>query len=246
MPDPRHLFVVGAQRCGTTYLWRLLDDHPDITMARPVRPEPKGLLGPDADRLDAETYRARWFGAAATPVLGEKTTSYLDHEPALARIARLFPDAIVVVALRDPVARAISHHRFSAASGVEDRPAAGVLGDVASELRTWDSNAVSVNPFAYTSRGHYAESLDRLWQHVPPEQTHVIVFEELVRSPAPIAGLYRALGVPPHAPSCLGEVVNASVGPAPELDPDLLDRLRLHFAAPNAALASLLGRELPW
>ena len=37
----RHLLVVGAQRCGTTYLATALDAHPDVAMARPSRPEPK-------------------------------------------------------------------------------------------------------------------------------------------------------------------------------------------------------------
>ena len=37
-------FIVGVQRCGTTYLYHLLNDHPEIVMASPVRPEPKVFL----------------------------------------------------------------------------------------------------------------------------------------------------------------------------------------------------------
>jgi len=39
--NKEHFFVVGAQRSGTTYLYNVLDEHPQIFMAKPVRPEPK-------------------------------------------------------------------------------------------------------------------------------------------------------------------------------------------------------------
>ena len=32
----RYLLVVGAQRCGTTYLYQVLDEHPEIAMAKPA------------------------------------------------------------------------------------------------------------------------------------------------------------------------------------------------------------------
>ena len=37
-------FIVGAQRSGSTYLYNLLDGHPDVCMAKHVRPEPKYFL----------------------------------------------------------------------------------------------------------------------------------------------------------------------------------------------------------
>ena len=40
----RHLLVIGAQRCGTTYLHTMLDSHEQVTMARPAQPGAQGLL----------------------------------------------------------------------------------------------------------------------------------------------------------------------------------------------------------
>ena len=37
----RNLFIVGAQRSGTSYLYKCLDIHPNIEMAKPSIPEPK-------------------------------------------------------------------------------------------------------------------------------------------------------------------------------------------------------------
>jgi hypothetical protein len=41
-PRPLPTFIIaGAQRSGTTFLYNLCDDHPDIYMAKPCFPEPK-------------------------------------------------------------------------------------------------------------------------------------------------------------------------------------------------------------
>ena len=53
-----HFLVVGAQRCGTTYLHDLLAAHPEIAMARPARPEPKAFLREEPPRAD--DYRAEF------------------------------------------------------------------------------------------------------------------------------------------------------------------------------------------
>ena len=40
-------FIIGAQRSGTTYLHNILEEHPEISMASPVIPEPKFFLSSD-------------------------------------------------------------------------------------------------------------------------------------------------------------------------------------------------------
>ena len=59
MPD--HFVIVGAQRSGTTYLYGLLDEHPEIEMARPVRPEPKFFLDYERYALGRDAYEAQLF-----------------------------------------------------------------------------------------------------------------------------------------------------------------------------------------
>src|SRR5262249_54337728 len=101
----RHFLVIGAQRCGTTWLAAQLEAQAGIAMAQPVRPEPKVFLrdlGPDEDLA---WYERTWF-AHATPdqVLGEKSTSYLDRPDAIPRVRAMLGGVPLVVQLRDPVA----------------------------------------------------------------------------------------------------------------------------------------------
>lgn len=243
---PRHLLVIGAQRSGTTYLHRALDDHPQITMARPARPEPKFFLAPGSERATPEEYRAALFAHATDEkLLGEKSTSYIESAAAAQRAAAVVPDAIVLVMLRDPVARAVSNWRFSSASGMEERALEQALADNLQGPRRWDPAVTSVSPFAYLERGRYANYLGP-WLAAFPDSMHVLFFEQLVGSVSALSDLYVAIGVDATTPALATERVNSSDGTAPALSSQLLTQLDEYFRDSDERLTSLLGRELPW
>ena len=60
----RHVLLVGAQRCGTTYLGAALDAHPQITLARPSRPEPKVWCDAELAARGHASSDAPWFAPA--------------------------------------------------------------------------------------------------------------------------------------------------------------------------------------
>jgi hypothetical protein len=246
--SPRHLLVIGAQRCGTTYLAALLEAHRDITMARPARPEPKVFLSADLTARGPDWYRSTYFGHARhESLLGEKSTSYLE-DPAAPDRARsmLGRDVEVVALLRDPVERAVSNWRFSSDHGRETRPLAVALEENLVAARPWDPAGSSVSPFAYLERGRYAEQLAP-WRAVFPERLHVLFTAELIGSERVRRGLYAGLGVDPDGGATVDPgVVNESGTTAPPLAADLQERLRAYFAAGDAALREMLGRDLPW
>ncbi len=118
----RHLLVIGAQRCGTTYLHTMLDSHEQVTMARPAKPEPKVFCSDEATRRGPEWYRETYFAHAGDELLlGEKSTSYLEDPNAPARARGMLGEVHVLAILRDPVKRAISNWRFSTDNGLETR-----------------------------------------------------------------------------------------------------------------------------
>ncbi|MGH3355028.1 MAG: sulfotransferase family protein, partial [Nocardioidaceae bacterium] len=177
----RHLLVIGAQRCGTTYLQALLDAHPDITMARPSRPEPKYFLSAEAGEHGLDEYRTRYFShAAGEALLGEKSTSYIEHPEAAGRATEVLGRAAIVVMLRDPVDRAVSNWRFSVVNGLEDRPLEEALAENLESTQTWDPETTSVSPYAYLERGRYDGYLDS-WYAAFPGTTHVRFYEDLTR-----------------------------------------------------------------
>lgn len=243
---PEHFVIIGAQRCGTTYLTRRLDEHPEIEMAKPFRPEPKFFLDEEQYARGIDHYRARYFAGAIARVWGEKSTSYIEHAAAVDRIVTMLPDAPIIVVLRDPVARAVSNHRFSTAEGVETLPLVEALRADEAGGRPWDQSRFSVSPFAYVRRGRYVEALERVVRQVAPERLVVLVFEELVAESAVLRTLYERLGVDPSFDSMgTNAPVNASSG-VDALDPLTEAWLRAYYAEPNRRLEELLGRRMPW
>ncbi|MGB3187468.1 MAG: sulfotransferase domain-containing protein [Ornithinimicrobium sp.] len=238
----RHFLVIGAQRCGTTWLHDVLAAHPEIAMARPARPEPKAFLGSGA--LDLEAYRSRFFSHATDEhALGEKSTSYLESPEVPARLAATLGRPHIVVQLRDPVQRAVSNWSFSRDHGLESRPLNEAVRADLDQPRAWN-RATSVSPFAYVSRGHYVQDLVRWTEHF---EVYVQFLPEVRRSPDRWGPLYRWLGVDEtFRPNLAGVRTHASTVAAENLDPELIDTLRDHYFESDTALAALLGRELPW
>ncbi len=239
--EHRHFFIAGAQRCATTYLYRLLDQHPAITMARPMRPEPKYFIR-HATGDGAAEYRREFFPGATTLWLGEKSTSYIELPHAAERIAKLLPDAHAFFILRDPVERAISNYQFSVANGRGDLSLEDAL-DAESSRVSGSNRDTSVSPFAYVGRGHYARQLDAWAALFPRARMHVVTTEQLVGDT--MGALRRILDVlqleaaiPPNG---IGDAVNASGHTQGEVRAGTRERLRGEFFASNRDLASRYG-----
>lgn len=244
----RHLLVVGAQRCGTTYLATALDAHPDVAMARPSRPEPKVFNDASLSALGLDHYHRTWFAhAGAARLLGDKSTSYLEDPAAPQRAADMLGEVDVVVLLRDPVRRAVSHWRFSTDNGRETRPLEdALLADLHEAEQPWDPTTSSVSPLTYVRRGRYADQL-RPWTTTFPDSVRVVFTEELLAGAATLRGLVADLGLDPdRMPPPASRPVNASVGETPVLSTALEGTLREGFRESNARLAADLGRALPW
>jgi len=215
-------------------------------MARPFRPEPKVFLSDEFRAGDIEAYRARLFGHSNDEqLLGEKSTSYIEHPDAAQRIRAVLGEPAILVMLRDPVRRAVSNWRFSAENGFEERPLDVALTENLTGPREWDPAATSVSPYAYLERGRYIDYLEP-WLDAFPASLHVRFLEDLVEDTDAVATLLDELGVDPTVPDVVTTRVNESVDDEPLLDPDLAERLREFFSSSDATLRERLGRSLPW
>lgn len=238
-----HFFIVGAQRSATTYLYQLLDEHPQIEMAKPIRPEPKFFLLDDLYAQGIDAYFAQFFDASAAPDRrGEKSTSYSESEKAARRIADHFPQARIIFLLREPIERAVSNYWFSVRNGLETRPIGEALREEDSRRGSY---LTSVSPFAYVKRGLYIDQIDLYERFFPHEQIGIFLHERLTASPETLDSVYRFLGVDDtFNPPSWGQVINAGQKGSETLTPDLEQRLIETFAEPNARLAERMGIDL--
>ena len=241
--------MIGAQRCGTTYLQSLLEAHPEITMARPARPEPKVFL--------AEASVEPWRGTGTTGpssgtrrderLLGEKSTSYIEVPEAADRACRVLgEDTLILALLRDPVARAVSNWRFSTDNGLEQRPLETALRENLDQAAEWDSAATSVSPFAYLERGRYEQHLEP-WFAVFPTTAQVVFLQDLLDRDEALGTLYaaprRRPGLPAGDPGAAQREHGADLVAAP--GPPATPCARTSTTS-DLALSRRLGRRLPW
>jgi hypothetical protein len=237
--------VIGAQRSGTTWLAGLLDAHPQATLTRPSRPEPKVFLSDEVLDRGADWYRRTWFAHATDErLLCDKSTSYLEYAEAADRAVAVLGDPLALAQLRDPVRRAVSHWAFTRDSGLEDRPLEEALAANLAGPLPWDPARTSVSPYAYLERGRYVDHLIP-WRDRLGDDLHVVLLEEMQTGPAAVLDLYARLGLDPADPPPVGPV-NRSSSAKPDLDPALVADLRDYYRDSDLALAELLGRPLPW
>lgn len=251
--------IVGAQRCGTTSLFRYLAAHPvvvpplfqkgihffDLDYGRGLRwYRGQFPVRSIADRRVAATgYRA---------MSGEASPYYVFHPLAAARIAHDLPAVKLIVLIRDPVERALSAHRQETARGFETEPFERALeleetrlaGEV--ERIQADPHYVSFHHqhHAYLARGRYAEQLGRLIELVGRERLLVLESTAFFSTPHRVwTRVLEFLELPAWQPPVFGRH-NARDG-SPLSDP-LRQRLEAYFEPHDAELATLLGEVPAW
>jgi hypothetical protein len=241
-----HFFIAGAQRSGTTYLYHVLAEHPEIEMARPVRPEPKFFLSDALFDRGLAYYHDHFFpGKPGAWLRGEKGASYIESEKVAQRISQWFPDTRIIFILRDPIERAISNYWFSVNNGLEQAPLEEAFRHEEERWQQYDHAQVSASPYAYLRRGRYVDFIQVYERYFRPEQLLVTLYEQLVGNAAAIGALYAALGVSADfTPPSLHRVVNESEKLDATLSLELEASLVTYYAESNARLAARYALDL--
>jgi hypothetical protein len=184
--------VIGARKAGSTSLFRYLSGHPQVYMPPEKRLE--FFSGQTWDR-GLTWYADQFSDANGATAIGEASNAYTTYPAAPdtpARIAEALPDVRLIYLVRHPIERIISQYRQAAAHWGEERP----LDEVVLE-----------RPAQYVALSRYAMQIDRYLQHLPREQLHVIISEDLrTKRVETLDRLWRFIGVDPAlAPPDLGQ-----------------------------------------
>jgi hypothetical protein len=186
-----NLIIPGFGKCGTASLHSYLALHPDICMSEPKEPFffavtaawQRGTEWYDSNFQDHGRPR-RWYG--------ESSTIYSMWEPALERIKACLGDPKLIVLLRHPAQRLLSHYRWYWAYNWESRPLLRALQEEEEHkfnpeepLCEIDNKPYPwVNPYAAYRRGshysHFCPVMERLFGK---ENILYLDNEQLAREP---------------------------------------------------------------
>ena len=115
-----NLIIAGVGKSGTTSLHSYLDTHPNICMSEPKEPH---YFSIDAEWGRGKEYHNGLFREKpGATIFGESSTTYCASEIAMRRIKSVLDNPRVIIVLRDPVGRVISHYRWVCSLGLEKRP----------------------------------------------------------------------------------------------------------------------------
>jgi hypothetical protein len=252
LPD---FLVIGEAKCGTTSLFAYLSDHPLVC---PPTTKELRYFAFFFDRGE-DWYRAffpsRWQrqrverSEGAPTITGEATPLYLSHPSVPPRAASVVPQARLVAILRNPVERALSAYDFRVKLGTERRPLAEAIDDsLQRAARAPGPGPASLaeylaNP-AYVTRGEYARSLGRWFEHFDRSQLLVIETEQLSRDGGSgFARVLEHLALPPWRPPAFPELNPGTRG---RDEPEVRSELARHYVPHNEALWGLLGVDWGW
>jgi hypothetical protein len=170
---------IGAQKCASTWLHRILAEHPQVTV-------------PEIKEVDFFSYHFdhgyQWYeqcfgNGAPRTARGEISPSYFADPSVPGRVARYLPGVKILLSLRDPVERALSNHRHEVRVGHLTGP------DLSFET------GLKNNPM-YVEQSLYATHLKRWLQHFNLADILIVLMDDIEAAPLAVcANVYRFVGV---------------------------------------------------
>ena len=252
-----NFLIIGAQKAGTTTLFHYLTQHPQV-----VAPMKREIHYFDWKYH----YGSLWYRAhyplksklGHSKVTGEKSPSYVFHPLGAERIKETAGDSKLILLLRDPVRRAISHYYHQVRRGRDTRDPEQAFQE---EDRIIEEaypglfknpifNKQKVRDFlrySYKHKGLYLEQIKRYHEYFPSGQMYVEAAENLFHHPMEILPeVYRFLGidenyVPPNLSS-----QNVGGYKPDESIAKVAEQLREYFRPYNEQLFEYLGKRFPW
>jgi hypothetical protein len=239
LPD---FVVIGTQKGGTSFFYRLLAEHPLVREAAA-----KELHFFDNKFSEGVGWYRRCFSKGKRvfgqrTITGEASPSYLFDPQVPERMAQIIPDARLIALLRNPVDRAYSHYQMEVRRGKEARS----FEEATQEEMSWaegEGNTVDVR-YAYLRRGLYAKQLERFSFFANRDRLLVVKSENLfTRRLEVLEDVLRFLRLAPFESTLASPAGRATYEP---MDPATRRRLERFFAPHNERLYALLSTDFGW
>jgi hypothetical protein len=252
LPD---FLIIGAQKCGTTFLYRLLVQHPRFKPAFRKEVHYFDLNFRKGDNWYRSNFPLK-VRKDRRYTTGEASPYYLFHPHAAKRARATLPEAKLIVLLRNPVDRAYSHyqhqvmrvkgeghevHTFDEAIEIEQRI---LPGEIEKMLQDEHYTSPIHRHYSYLSRGIYVDQILAWSRFFDKTQMLVLKSEDLFGDS--VETLTRILDFL-DAPRWLPETYSIPnkrdyMGVSPATRQRLDDYFRPH----NRRLYEYLGTDFGW
>lgn len=159
-----HFVGIGPRKTASTWLYRVLKDHPEICL--PTATKELQFFDKYYDRGIAN-YSKYYSHYNANQLRGDITPGYFEAVEVPERIASNFPDTKLIVSFRNPIARAESHFRHHLRKG---------------RVTSNFSEAIQQLP-EITESGKYSKYLPNWLRFFSHDQFKFLLMDDIARQP---------------------------------------------------------------
>jgi hypothetical protein len=248
--------IIGTQKGGTTSLFHYLSQHPQLVPS--YRKEVHYFDGGLKPKRDNFALGERWYRSnfplrrqlRADQQAFEASPLYVFHPLAAKRIHDLLPDAKLILLLREPTERALSHYFHQSRKGRESLPVTEALqgeeARLAPVLAEHNYKHQNFMHFSYKLRGHYAEQIRRYQALFPKQSLLILGSEQFFADPhTALKKVFEFVGVDAsfQVPNLQARNVGSN---RKSVQADVYQYLRDYFEPHNEELYQLLGERFGW
>lgn len=256
MPD---FVIIGAQKCGTSSLYRYLAVHPYV---RPAFKKEVHFFDYNYEK-GISWYRANFPTAFSTAYLqriakhnfitGEASPYYIFHPHSPKRVHEMLPNAKLILLLRNPVDRAYSHYHHEVRQGYETLSFEGAIrgeearlyGELEKILEDENYYSINYRHYSYLARGVYIDQLKRWKKFFPDKQILILKSEDFFNNPPSVMSkVLEFLGLPDWHPNTYKKYNDG--GNYGNMDLAMREYLIDYFAPHNKRLYEGLSVNFGW
>ncbi|TAD75618.1 MAG: sulfotransferase [Oscillatoriales cyanobacterium] len=258
--------IIGVQKGGTTSLYQYLLDHPQVLPATTKEVHFFDLqwhLGLDwylnqfpdqfPDQFPGDRVSEAGIHQSAAWMTGEASPYYVFHPLVPQRVWEFDPSLKIIVLLRNPVDRALSHYYHEVRWGFEtldiEAAFAAETDRLAGELAKFQADphyqSYAYQHYSYAARGCYREQLEAWRSRFGADQMLVLNSERFYQSTADsLQRVVNFLGLQPYDfPGFNNQFEKYNAGEYSLPDQDLKRLLQGQFQVANQQLKDYLQRE---
>ncbi|WDE00534.1 sulfotransferase family protein [Thalassomonas actiniarum] len=248
--------IVGAQKAGSSSLYHYLVQHPQVHAS--FSKEKHYFDGGTVANLDTFAKGQPWYQAhfplktqvKPGDVCIDASPLYLFNPLVAQRIKAQIPHCKIIILLRNPVERAISHYYHVKRFGHEKLTLKDALAQesnrLANALNRKDYQDPAFRLYSYQARGLYLQQIALYQQHFASEQILILNSEVLFSRPEDILPRvfdFLNLDTDYQVPDL--KAVNTGNNKT-KIAPQDYQSLQDYFALPNQALFEHLGETYVW
>ncbi len=241
-------FIIGVMKGGTTSLFEYLGQHPEIELPR----EKEIMYFSRHYRRSINFYRSFFQKAQPNKITGEASTIYFLNPHVPARIKKDFPNAKIILLLRDPIKRAYSNYNmikavdpgktFEEALELDKKRCDPLESKFLTSLY---NPPVTYEAFNYLKKGLYYEQLSEWLKYYSIDDLLILKSEDFYKNTnAELKKVYQYLGIKEVYPEDT-EARNSRKYQTP-LSEETYERLKAYFHEDQLKLQELLGENFKW